>query len=193
MGAGLSTKGDSRSEPACSDTTSALWTPTLGHTSAASSEGDQRALMNPEEESRPRKADGDALQMTAKGGALLPPWPDSLLPPWPDSSILGGGPNLHLTSNEEEDELGDIPLLSGQSWSSEDLSLEDTTLTTEETTVVGASVEGDFDDLSWTADKDWKFDFTEGLGLDVPRPERFEEVENPTGSWTTDGDDVTKV
>ena len=66
-------------------------------------------------------------------------------------------------------------------------------MTTEGTTVVAASVEGDFDDLSWTADEDWKFDFVEGLGLDVPRPERFEEVENPTGSWTIDRSDLTKV
>ena len=44
------------------------------------------------------------------------------------------------------------------------------------------SVEGDFNDLSWTANEDWKFGFMEGLGLDVPRPERFEEVENPTES-----------
>ena len=33
----------------------------------------------------------------------------------------------------------------------------------------------------------------EESGLDVPRPERFEEFENPTGSWTTDGDALTKV
>ena len=85
-----------------------------------------------------------------------------------------------MTSNKEDD-------------SSEDLLLEDFTLTTVDTTVVGTSGEGNVDDLSWTADEDWKFDFVEGLGLDVPRPEKFEEVENPTGSWTTDGDDLTKV
>ena len=43
------------------------------------------------------------------------------------------------------------------------------------------------------AGEDWKFDFVEGLGLDVPQPERFEEVENTTGSWTSNVDDVTKV
>ena len=72
--------------------------------------------------------------------------------------------------------------------SNEELSLEDAALIAE-----GSPGEGDVDDLSWTADEDWKFDFVEGLGLDVPRPERFKEVGNPTGSWTTDGDDWTAV
>ena len=61
VGVEFAMKGNGRSGPAYLDTTSALWTPTLEHASEVSTEGDQRAMMNPEEESRPRKANGDAL------------------------------------------------------------------------------------------------------------------------------------
>ena len=101
-------------------------------------------MMNLGEGARFGKADRVTLQMTEKGGALPPPLPDSRAP--------AGESYLHLTANE-------------------DLSLEDASLITEVTTKMRASGEGDVDDLSWTADEDWKFDLVEGLVFDVPRPE----------------------
>jgi hypothetical protein len=172
-----SMKGGGRSEPACSDTTSASWTPTLRDKAVDSPKEDHQAVTSSGEESGCGNADGDDTQMTAGQGDLLPPLPDSISP--------SGAPPLNLSPSAEESEPGDVPSLAGQSWSSEDLTLEATTVATEETTVAAAIGHDEDDDLSWVVDDDWKFDFVEGLGLDVPRPGRFEEVENPTGSLSS--------